>query len=292
MQKIPVGATIAHAYRFAFGSFFTLLRVLWIALALQLVLMIPLLGRMVLFLQAMRNKDPAALSFLGPFLLVIPFALVLFFVQLTAVTETALGRRTDSSWFQFPVGKKMWRLFGGFILAGLAIGALAVCYFVTVGLLAFFLKPVAGKDGAALLALVLVLVGEAGMAFLAVRFLFLLAPVNIAEQRMGVDRAWMLSRGNFWRSFWIILSVYAPFLVVQEGLMVAFAGWPPAFGAGEAARLAWNIAALSAMVRHWPVLVPIHALVMVLYLGAGCGAQAFAYRKLTEGDASAPVAGD
>ena len=38
MSKIPVGATIAHAYRFAFGRFADVLRSVWIALALQLTL--------------------------------------------------------------------------------------------------------------------------------------------------------------------------------------------------------------------------------------------------------------
>jgi len=33
MAKIPVGATIAHAYRFAFGDFVTIFRSIWLPLA-------------------------------------------------------------------------------------------------------------------------------------------------------------------------------------------------------------------------------------------------------------------
>ena len=32
MKKIPVGATIAHAYRFAFGDFLKILGVMWLPL--------------------------------------------------------------------------------------------------------------------------------------------------------------------------------------------------------------------------------------------------------------------
>jgi hypothetical protein len=56
--------------------------------------------------------------------------------------------------------------------------------------------------------------------------------------------------------------------------------------------LAWQITVLSAVSRYWYIAIPLFAVMMVLYLGASCSAQAFAYRQLTEDESSAPVAAD
>jgi hypothetical protein len=239
-------------------------------------------------------------------LLLYPIVLVLFFVQITAVTEVALGQPAGPSWFHFPIGKnkKMWRLLGGFVTAALAITGVAAAFAVG-GYLLLLLAGLALKAAApnvataviGLAAAILILAAYGGLIFLVVRFFFLLAPVNIAEQRLGVGRAWLLSRGNFWRLFLIVLAILLPVAAVEYGLMFAVAGLPPMpHGAGpqamQAARLAWQVTALSAAVRYWYIAVPIFAALMVLYLGSGCAAQAFAYRALAEGETSAPVAAD
>jgi hypothetical protein len=302
-MKIPVGATIAHAYRFAFGNFLTVLRAMALPLAVQLVLSIVIIDRTLPALKAMQTNDPSARSLLGPVLLLYPIALVLFFVQFTSVTEAALDQPAKS-WLYFPIGKKMWRLLGGFVLAALAIIGL-IAAFVLAGYL--LLLPVGGvltvsapraaKAVIRLAAAVVILAAYGGLIFLAVRFLFVLAPVNIAEQRLGVGRAWLLSRGNFWRAFLIVLAILIPVVVVEYAAMFAAAGWPPAprgsgYQAVQAARLAWQTTALSAASHYWYIAIPLFAVVMVLYLGAGCAAQVFAYRKLTEEQISTPVAAD
>jgi hypothetical protein len=131
-----------------------------------------------------------------------------------------------------------------------------------------------------------------------VRFLFLLAPANILEQRAGVGRAWLLSRGNFWRALLVVLSIMIPLAIVEYGAMFALGGLPPFPHAGEsvqtfqAARMAWNVAALSSMASHWYLVLPVMAVLMVLYFGAGCSSQVFAYRALTDGEALASVTSD
>jgi hypothetical protein len=302
-MKIPVGATIAHAYRFAFGNFPTVLRAMALPLVLQLGLSIVMINRVVPALTAMQTNDPAAFSLLGPVLLLYPVALILLFVQFTSVTEAALGGPARS-WLYFPIGKKMWRLVGGFVLAALAIIGLAAAFviagYLVLLVLGVVLKasaPDAAKAVIGLAAAGLILAAYGGLIFLVVRFFFLLAPVSIAEQRLGVGRAWLLSRGNFWRAFLIVLAILIPVVVVEYAAMFAVAGWPPMPRGGghqaiQAARLAWQITALSAASRYWYIAIPLFAVVMVLYLGAGSAAQAFAYRKLTEDEASVPVAGD
>jgi hypothetical protein len=304
MKKIPVGATIAHAYRFAFGNFVTVLRVIWIPLAVQLALSILLLTRTAQFLSATQAHDPAAPSLFRPLLLLYPIFLVLFFMQLLLATEIALNPHSEPSGFHFPLGKKLWRLVGGFLMAGLAILALMIAAILGSYLLGILVQagintmpPAGAKLASAFATLIFFFLGLGGIIFVGVRFLFLLGAVNVAERRLGVGRAWLLSRRNFWRAFAVILVVAFPFTVVNYGAMFALAGMPQiphgaTVEAVQAARMAWNIKAISAMAASWYIVLPAYGILIVLYFGAGCSAQAFAYRALTEDEGLAPVAGD
>lgn len=305
MKKIPVGATIAHAYRFAFGDFLTVLRAMWVPLTVQTILMVVLIGRIVQFMKALQANDPSATASFGRMLLLYPIILVLFFMQFLAVTETALGLSPKSSRFYFPLGKKLWRLIGGFLLALLAMIALVIAAIIGGYVLGFVLQtglnavlpPSAARVLTALLGAISFLAGFGGLIFCSIRFFFLLAPASIAEERLGVGRAWLLTRGSFWRVFLILLSILIPYLLVEYSAMIAAAGWPQIphdmnAQAVQAARLAWNIAAVSAIATYWYVAIPLFVVMMVLYFGALCSAQAFTYRTLTEGEALDPVAGD
>ncbi|HKX65523.1 MAG TPA: hypothetical protein VJM78_09440 [Rhizomicrobium sp.] len=298
MNKIPVGAAIAHAYRFAFGDFLTVLRSIWLPLCVQLGLTIILAQHAIPLVRALAAKDPSAPSLLGPLLLLYPVVLILFFAQFAVVTKVALGTRREIPLIDFPFGKDMWRLLGAFIVAGLTIVAMLIAFALVTGVLSFLLSAMGiGKTMLAILIGLLFAIGYGGTIFVIFRFLFLLAPVNIAEQRLGIDRAWQLSRGNFWRSFLIALSIMVPIIVVEYAVIFAAVGLPPMpHGEGpqafEARRMEWNIAILQAMVTYWYITLPFFALLMVVYIGAICGAQAFAYRKLTEDEISTPVAAD
>jgi len=297
MKKIPVGATIAQAYRFAFGDFLTVLRSIWLPLAVQFGLTIVLAQHLIPLLRALAAKDPSATSLLGPSLLLYPVVLILFFAQIATVTKIALGTRRDIPLIDFPFGKDMWRLLGAFVVAALAMAAILIAFALVAGALGFLLSAIGtGKTLLVFLVGIAFVIGYGGTIFMAFRFMFLLAPVNIAEQRLGIGRAWQLSQGNFWRSFLIVLSILLPMIVVEYAAIFVAIGLPPmphgdpqAF---EAKRLEWNIALLQAMVSYWYVVLPLFALLLVLYIGAGCGAQAFAYRALTENESLDPVAAD
>jgi hypothetical protein len=135
------------------------------------------------------------------------------------------------------------------------------------------------------------------MALIAVRFLFLLAPANVAEQKLGIIRAWELSEGNFWRAPLVALAIFVPLIIVNYAVTFSITGLPPSTTgmpkeAVQAAETAWQIRQLNQLADHWYILLPATALMMLFQFGAGSAAQAFAYRKLTEGEASAPVAAD
>ena len=297
MAKIPVGATITHAYRFAFGDSLTILRSIWLPLAVQLGLTIFLLRYSIPLLRAFEAKDPAAASLMGPLLLLYPIILILFFAQMTTVMKVTLGIKQEIPLIDFPFGKDMWRLLGAFIIALLAIVVMLIAFALVAGVAGFLLRATGiGRTPLALMLGILFLIGYGGAIFTAFRFMFLLAPVNIAEQRLGIGRAWQLSRGNFWRSLLIALAIIIPMIAAEYAVIFAAVGLPPMpHGEGapafQARRLEWNIAIMEAMANYWYVALPLLAVLMVLYLGAMCAAQSFAYRRLTEVEISTPVAG-
>ena len=81
MQKIPVGATVAHAYRFAFGHAADIFKAIWLPLLAQLAVALMLTRQMAIFMAAMEAKDPSAVNLFGPLLLLFPLALIFFFAQ-------------------------------------------------------------------------------------------------------------------------------------------------------------------------------------------------------------------
>lgn len=300
MKKIPVGATIAHAYRFAFGHAREIFKAIWLPLLAQLAVALMLTRRMAVFMAAMEAKDPSAVSLFGPLLLLFPLALIFFFAQFTAATETALGR-PPQTWFAFHFGKPMWRLMGGHLFAGLAIAAAVLILMLIAFVLATFLDVVfksssAGRTAGVVLLVLFMAAYVVGLALLALRFFFLLAPINVAEERLGVRQAWELSFGNFWRMLAIALAITLPVVIVNYAFTFALGGLPPVMPnaskeARDAAEMAWRIHQLNLMADRWYLTVPLNGVLMLFQFGLGCAAQVFAWRVLTE-DRSAPVARD
>jgi hypothetical protein len=303
MKKIPVGATIVYAYRFAFGQAPTLLRAIWLPLLAQLVVAFFLIKRSALLFAAMDAQDPSVITLIGPVLLLVPLIILLFFVQLTAAMETALGN-PPRSWFTFHLDKPMWRLLGGFLITALIIIVMMTGYLIVLYVLAFLAEAAlkasvstgAGRGIFILIAAGAVLVGYGGVIFVAVRFLFLMAPVSVSHHQIGLEQAWRLSAGNFWRILLIALAIVIPVMIVNYVYTFSLMGFPPSpTGASkqarEAAEAAWRVAEMNAMADHWYLTLPLSGALLLFQFGAGCAAQVFAYRALTESEASAPVAG-
>lgn len=298
MNKIPVGATIAHGYRFAFGQAHMVLKAIWLPLLAQLAVILLLMRQTALFLTAMQARDPSAVSLFGPLLLLFPLALIFFFAQFTAATEAALGR-PPQSWFAFHFGRPMWRLTGGFLTALAAIAAFGLVLALGIALaslgLDILMKALPGsRPIVAILAGLMVAAFGCALFYALIRFLFLLAPISISEQTLGVRRSWELSARNFWRAFLVTLAITLPIGIINQIYGFSLAGLPPSLPASagkqaqEAAEMAWRIRELNIMAERWYFTLPLTGLLMLFQLGAGCAAQAFAYRILTDG--SAPIA--
>jgi len=300
MKKIPVGATIAHAYGFAVSHFLPVLRALWIPLLLQLAVVLVLSRRMALLFAALEAKDPSSATLAGPVFLLFCLAVILFAAQYAASMEVALGRPPHSL-LHVPAGRTMWRLLGGLITAMLIIIVIASILFVVISILSYTLGEVAkAAPGARIaVAVIAVLLAAALFAFLtliSIRFLFLLAPANIAEQKFGIVRSWELSKGNFWRALLVALAIFIPLTIANYAVSFSVGGLPPSTAglskeAADAARMAWQVRQLTLLADRWYISLPATALIMLFQFSAGSAAQAFAYRALTENDVSSPIAG-
>src|SRR4051812_49212642 len=91
-KKIPVGATIAHAYRFAFGDFFKILGVMWLAMVLMWLPSLVMHQRIAALQMQFAAHDYSGLREMWP--LVVPFYLAIFvllFMQIVGIAKLALG---------------------------------------------------------------------------------------------------------------------------------------------------------------------------------------------------------
>jgi hypothetical protein len=309
MPKIPVGATIAHAYRFTFRNFVPIISVMWPAWVLMLVVMFFMRDNFILLTRASATRDFTQLQgHWGPLLLTYLVIFVLLFMQITGLTRLSLGLPMPSRLYYFSLGKPLWRLIGAALLTILAMAAVMIAYALAVFVLGLVAGIAlhgqasgAGKAIIALLTVLALLVAYCGVIFMAARFFFLLAPVVVAEETVNIGRAWLLTNRNFWRIFLVILSIVVPFGVIEIAGVLALAGPMPLLPQGNSpdqllafqqARQAWQLSYTSRMWTYWYLVYPVGALLSVLFYGLSCAAQAFAYRHLTLGEPSAPVAAD
>lgn len=309
MTKIPVGKTIAHAYKFTFQNFLPIISIMWPAWIVMVGIMFLLRGDIAALSQASATRDFSQLQgHWGPLLLAYLIILVLLFIQITGLTRLSLGLPMPSRYYYFSLGKPVWRLIGAVLLTIFAIAAVLIVYALVVFLLGlatriFFHDPASAPAKAiiALFAALALLAGYCGAIFVAVRFFFLLAPVVVAEETANIGRPWLLTHRNFWRMFLIILSILLPFCIIEIAGIMALAGPMPLIPRGSApeqllafrqAQHAWQLSYASKNQTYWYLIYPAWALLSVLLYGVSCAAQAFAYRVLTGNDTSAPIAAD
>lgn len=296
MSKLPVGATIAAAYRFVFGSFIDLLGITWLPSVVMLAF------GYVIDKTALPVQPPGA-DMVTPhgrvLLYIVPFELLAFAViavMITGIAQQALELRTGSAKFYFSVGKPVWRLIGAYLLVALtfllgAFGLLLLAAIVTgiAGLAAH--AAGGGKIAVGLLAVVAVLGLYGFLLYASARLTFFITPVTIAEGRISLRRAWAMGKGNFWRIVAIGLAVCAPILAMECAFLFAtiphdFFNVPP-IAAGPPARAAYNqmvqaqTAAMQARnLQYWYVLDPYYLLLNTVFLGLVTGSQCFGYRAV------------
>jgi len=309
MEKIPVGQTISHAYSYLFKNFLTIIGIMWLPFAVMA-------GGAFLFglasgdfSRAITETSTGTANFARVWYLILPFyvfAFMLFFIQMDGITRHALGLRKSPIYFYFSLDKPVWRLAGAFLLFFLLMIAIIVVFVVggiLIGMAIAALTgvtpgkpPVAGAAGTAGVATAVVVIGlVAYCAFIywMMRQSFLLTPTVVAEERIGLGRAWKLGRGNFWRMLIITLAIVGPIALIFIVVMFKFLmpGLPPtaAQGATTDQIAAWNAAYVARVHEYWYVLLPGYFLILIAFYGLWCSAQAFAYRSLVPAEKAEDV---
>jgi hypothetical protein len=307
-NKVPVGATLARAYGFAFGNILNNLGAIWLPVAI-------LYGLLIVFgrpynaaVVTMLSRDPQAILRVMPYVLLGYLVLfVLLTAQIAALTKEALGLRKGSAWLKIPFGASTWRL----ILAYLALILVTIVLYVACLLAVLILGGVAGfvarqNPGVVSpavmggIVLLLALAVFCALFYSILRLSFLMPSVAVAEGKRTLQRSWELTHGNFWRIFIILLVIVLPFLVLE----LAYISWmfgsdflsaglnartPDAVAAWRAQEQTILVHSMERSQQYWYVAYPIGLVIALLLYGMLTGASAFAYRALAATPAEAPA---
>jgi len=293
-KKIPVGATIAHAYRFAFGDYRDLLKLTWPLMAVMVLSNVWLGSRMAALPQGLPTHGFPAMTMFGPLLILLYVAIMLVTVMwITGIYQYALGRpETRQRTVYFSLAKPMWRLIGASLLMILSLLGILLAYVIAISIILYCFRLGLGAahisdnalKGITIFDVSLAfLVGYCGLIFCAFRFGFLLFVVTLEDDRIGLFKSWTLSHGNFWRMFVIGLAIFVPFMIL-EILAFYWLGLFPHFHPGitPAEIQASQGAAFARMLRYWYIIYPVGVLVTLLLYALMAAAQVFAYRALTQ----------
>lgn len=273
MNKIPVMGTVSRAYGFLLGEIGTIVRLTWAPLLVASAFSY-LYGGEAMLAAANAKDDPTAMAAMLPVQLIIgAIAFVGGIIATVALLRVVVfGDRKPGLFVYLWLGRAELRLIAVSLLLLVALIAAAVGVGFIFGLLGVLAAavPVLG---------ILLLAGVLALIFVAVWVplrLSLIAPVVVAENNLGVERSWALTKGNALQMLLVLLLTMLPFVIVTwiaMGLVLGadlpalpeFPTMPPpesdpakagkaAEAAGEAFRHAietWQLGLYQAMHKHW-----------------------------------------
>jgi hypothetical protein len=275
MTKIPVAEAIRFAYTFAFGQIGAIIGLVWLPLIIVAFLQfLPYALGTAYTAASASSAEAAGATFIN--LAFSTTALVLYSMNMVSVTRQALGLRQGAASVHFSLGWPEWRMFVGIVICGLILTA-AMGLYLILGSLLF-----SGQGGSAVmsgLATVYAIAGFGALVWFALRLVFVLAPIIVAEERIDLVRAFLLMRGNVWRALAIALAVTVP-LVIVECIAVGVIAGPGFFAplpGNTATALAQRFRQLD---QHLPALIGLTLMLTPFNLGLTLGASSFAYRTL------------
>jgi membrane-anchored glycerophosphoryl diester phosphodiesterase (GDPDase) len=185
----------------------------------------------------------------------------------------------------------VWRLIGSHVLVMLlAWGAMALIG-GSIAAISFGLSKV--SQGAQVTAtVILVILAYLWFIYAAVRLVFFIPAVVVAENHIGIRRAWHLGKGNFWRIVGIYLVVTLPLGMavntVASSLLQMAMGQDGMVMTNPADAQKLFLVMFHALGRIWPYYLVLQFIAMVLQAGLLSGAIANAYSLVTGGSEIAP----
>lgn len=309
MQHISIDKTVSDAYRFLGIHIGSIVGVIWLPIVLLFGLGVGLFFLTVppeWYAGPVRIHDEAFFQSVSPdfwktiawmvaaFSLYALASLVVAATIMVGLMHHALGMKRDPTWIHFSLGMPVWRMIGAFILADLAILAMAVLSGLIVGTVSFALVliPHVGASLVAGIVLPMILVLNLFVAYAAIRLVFFLPATVVAEERISPMRSWELSRGNFWRIIAVAILVYLPIAVVA-GIAVQAIILPVLLPAvmplSEPPTAAQIEGVVQAMMPVLPWLLGLGLALKIVLLGLVTGAMGSAYNQRVEEAPKEPV---
>jgi hypothetical protein len=285
MSKLPVGESIGFAYRFAFGQLGTIIGLIWIPMVVIAVLQfLPYgLGDAAL----VPEDNPTAYGAAQLRSIVFLFIAMLMYASIfVAVTQQALGLRQGNALYHFALGRTEFRMWGALLL----LAAIALALLSGVALVATAGFYVAAKSGAGALAglveSALLFGGTCAFIFVITRLGYLLVPSTVAEKKLGLERSWKLTHGNFWRITLVLFVVTFPVALVVGGAQFTLMSreLAPLLRPTHAMTIEVLMNRLDVVMgRHMPEIIGINLIAAPFQCGLLLAAAAFGYRALGTG---------
>lgn len=218
MPKIPVGHTVEAAYRFAFKQFFAVLGIMWFPYLVVIAVSVALAAAMLpgVWHAADEGTFPPA-EIPGLIGLAVLFVLGMFVAGAmvrVGLMRRALEMQTGWVFVYFSFGAPVWRMLGAMILAALIILAIALASAAGVGIVWGISHAVLGEAVSGILTGIAAVVAVLFYLYAAVRLFFFLPAVVVAEEQIGLGRAWSLGRANFWRIIVVFLASFIPVMIL------------------------------------------------------------------------------
>jgi hypothetical protein len=292
--KLQITAIFEGAYKFLFANALAIIGIAWLPYVVAIVVSgLAVLGAIPL---QWWQGDFSQMTEDAVWLMVPKFvALSVVFVFVWIVTASmvtvgiqrrALGLSQGPVFAYFSLAAPVWRLIGAnflmfFAITGIGIGLTLACSLVIAGA-----NAVLSQGLTVLIGVLLGIAGYCAFIYIAVRWSFFIAPVVVAEGRIGLARAWHLGHGNFWRILAIAIVVYLPVsfaggLVTQ--VVIGLFGGPIDLNNFPDHPTGTQVA--EALHQLFTAILPAVGISMLLQMiamaGVSNGAQALAYRQMT-----------
>lgn len=305
MAAVPLGKTIEASYRFAFTNSLSVFGIIWLpslvflaALGVAAWLVWPDIqglqsvhfqggnGFRLTLTDQDRDQVMRMLHSAGRFAAPVGLVGVAMRAMIAVgVLEKALGRREGPVFVYFSLAAPVWRMIGASLLAALILFGVVLATCIGVAVLLWGVGHYAGGiSGLAKFALAAS--AAIGIVYMALRLVFFLPAIVVAEERIGLARAWALGGGNVWRILGLVLAVLLPAAIVAGILSHALTGGAMAPQMAEIVSRAASpgdaLAAIMGRLRLvWPMLLVLNVVYATVVTGLGYGAMANAYKAVT-----------
>jgi hypothetical protein len=298
MHKIPVGETISGAYGFAFAGFLTVLGTVWFPFLLlfaidggAIYLIAPDLPAQLMH----GNIDTSFIYSLhrvrGIFTLA---SFIIGAMVAVGLQQRALGQVQGPTFFFFSLGASVWRMLGAYFLAFVALIFISVITGGIATVLCIAAVHYVPHFGGIAIAVILGIAAFCWVIYACVRLTFFLPAVVVAEQDIGLIRAWELGGGNFWRIIAVAFVVFVPVLVGMGLVWQAVIGplipldllqqFHPHMSDDQVNALTVALAKriVGELRVAFPIFVTLIAIQHLIFLGLGNGAVGKAYLGATD----------